>query len=795
MSSSATPPWPRFRGDAQQTGRAGPFVRRDGPGWTWPPLPPEAGPGSAARGIFNSPVIEADGTVWSGDASGRLSCVRRGDGTPYFTKGEPHLIDSTPLLLGDALYVARADGRIWVSQPVGAEPRHWFASAQPADGFINWFEGHLGVDGHGHVVAPCDNFRVYFIDPDDPDRFWDVAMGDQTWSLACTNDRQQVFFGNNAMPVPGNPRPTLNLYGLDSRYKTFWSWRTGGSVVASPAWHDGFLYVGSFDGTLYAFRFDPDTPPPTEPAWTFQTRDHLYASPAVLPDGTVIQAGCDGSIYALDGKTGELRGRYDTELLNPVRSSPAVDPWGRVWIGTGNGRLLGLDGTDLYPLHDLSLSVDGPRQAVNASPGLGPDGIAIGDSEGALHLVPWASVPQVPREPGGFVAPARQTDLVFTDAFGTKRPLPRQQDAPALVWPGDTLCFTLDAWSDAGGGRQQPLLGLLDEVKADWDDWTVQLSGDRRYVLVRLDPRFHRSMVRLNLSARWRFDPQRDGLRMWGGQGGKPFERLHIFKLAPALRCPDTPPETLWLQRIVMALPMLMPSYNQIGFESLVYCLGRVARVSGNRWLYWLTGCKPSADPNPETLVRFPLVADYDFESGTLVLAGQDIVSELNGFRTAMQSFELTCWLTPDGGFARAPCLRLDYVPADVQFYGAFLEALGMGDAQRPVRVLGSGDLRQGHARALPQGITAQGGVRAGSALVTCGPAAALAKETLSILLVDRQTGEPLTTDYSWPLARTEAHGHVHLELKEPAKGAWPDASRLKVVLMVNSTPVPIQEA
>ena len=75
--------------------------------------------------------------------------------------------------------------------------------------------------------------------------------------------------------------------------------------------------------------------------WTFATRDHIYASAAQLPDGTVVVPSADGTIYALDPATGALRWRYDT--LNPIRSSPAVDAAGNVYVGSGDGRLIVLD--------------------------------------------------------------------------------------------------------------------------------------------------------------------------------------------------------------------------------------------------------------------------------------------------------------------------------------------------------------------------------------------------------------------------------------------------------------------
>jgi len=69
----AASPWPRFRGNPQQTGRVPAIAYRAMPGWRYPPAERVAPYGKAARGIFNSAVVAADGSIWSGDASGRVS--------------------------------------------------------------------------------------------------------------------------------------------------------------------------------------------------------------------------------------------------------------------------------------------------------------------------------------------------------------------------------------------------------------------------------------------------------------------------------------------------------------------------------------------------------------------------------------------------------------------------------------------------------------------------------------------------------------------------------------------------
>ena len=55
------------------------------------------------------------------------------------------------------------------------------------------------------------------------------------------------------------------------------------------------MYVGSFDGYLYAINPDGTL------HWRFQTGDGIFPSPAVALDGTVLFGSNDGYIYAVCG--------------------------------------------------------------------------------------------------------------------------------------------------------------------------------------------------------------------------------------------------------------------------------------------------------------------------------------------------------------------------------------------------------------------------------------------------------------------------------------------------------------
>ena len=64
--------------------------------------------------------------------------------------------------------------------------------------------------------------------------------------------------------------------------------QTGGIIESSPAIAgDGTLYVGSYDGVVYALPTNPIDPSNVVPVWTFQTPGVVHGSPAISPNGDV----------------------------------------------------------------------------------------------------------------------------------------------------------------------------------------------------------------------------------------------------------------------------------------------------------------------------------------------------------------------------------------------------------------------------------------------------------------------------------------------------------------------------
>jgi polyvinyl alcohol dehydrogenase (cytochrome) len=142
-----------------------------------------------------------------------------------------------------------------------------------------------------------------------------------------------------------NPNEGLINGNTVSRLNVRWFFSTGAgtaAVSASPSVVDGVVYVGSWNGTMYALDASSG-----QPLWTFNINDPnpgdrsgfpgIQSSAAVV-NGMVYFGAADANVYALDAHSGAMV--WKTSLGNPdtsvegahVWSSPAVFN-GKVYVG------------------------------------------------------------------------------------------------------------------------------------------------------------------------------------------------------------------------------------------------------------------------------------------------------------------------------------------------------------------------------------------------------------------------------------------------------------------------------
>jgi outer membrane protein assembly factor BamB len=150
--------------------------------------------------------------------------------------------------------------------------------------------------------------------------FVSAAWGQQP-ARTCTNKWAQFHKYNMRRSNPCEKLLNVNNVG---RLGLKWSYTTGSYVVSSPAVANGVVYVGSYDGNVYALQAKTGAK-----LWSYATDNSVDSSPAVA-NGAVYVGSWDHNVYALNASTGVKLWRYATS--SAVESSPAVAN-GVVYVG------------------------------------------------------------------------------------------------------------------------------------------------------------------------------------------------------------------------------------------------------------------------------------------------------------------------------------------------------------------------------------------------------------------------------------------------------------------------------
>ncbi|HEX4461775.1 MAG TPA: PQQ-binding-like beta-propeller repeat protein, partial [Polyangia bacterium] len=544
-------------------------------------------------------VVGGNGDIYVGSAD-RTFYALKADGTVDWKLLTGEIIDSSALLDDKGrVYFGSGDGNLRALD-AKTGTLAWMATADSGGvngSYINWFEGNVQLAPTGELYAPNDDFFLFQLDRDSGAFTQKLRLPDQTWSSPGFDKNGQLYIGNNNLVEALGS----NLFSFDKASVEKWEDYVGvGSVAASPlVTPSGVIVAGSFDGYVRGFSSVDGSK-----TWEFGARDHIYASAARQSNGTIVQAATDGSVYGLDETDGSLRWTFDSR--DPIRSSPAVDGDDNVYFGSGDGRLyvLNKDGTLRWSVQLISED----RNDVNSSPALGKDAIYVGGESGEVFSIPYDYCLRAPgnADPrcAAPTAPTLPDDggaLLVTTSFGAELATP-----PATIDPNQPIILSFVARQ---GGHDQ--LALLDPstvvvTVTPTAQFTTDVAGNGKFITITPTAPLTAASdgtVTIAVTGGYLVSPMRTGLKLSGGTAGGTVS----FTMQPTLNVPTATPValtegTVWqVARIALPLPTLLPSYNQIGFDSLQYLVSIVEDLGNGQAIAWMAGAK--LDDNNATII------------------------------------------------------------------------------------------------------------------------------------------------------------------------------------------------
>jgi len=214
--------------------------------------------------------------------------------------------ESSPLLVGDRLYVGDWNGDVWAfDADHGTVIWHRHIAHGAIKGALAYAGGRLYVGAYdGHVYCLSQGGAVLWRGSAQPRLF-----GHATFYSTPAVAYGRVFIGSTDGKV--------YAFGASTGDR-LWSHSTGGYVYASPAvWHE-LVLVGSYSGRFYAL--DAGT---GEPHWMFDAHGPISGSATVIGGvvyfSTLTQKGLkNGRTYALDARTGKLLWTFPDGKYTPA---------------------------------------------------------------------------------------------------------------------------------------------------------------------------------------------------------------------------------------------------------------------------------------------------------------------------------------------------------------------------------------------------------------------------------------------------------------------------------------------
>ena len=370
--------WPMFRHDPRHTGCT-PYTGPATPAikWTF----------AAKEGIASSPTIGVDGTIYIGAGWTRsgpdssLYAINPDGSLKWRFATQGGVFSSAAIGPDGTIYFGSLDNSLYALEDHGS-----YAHLKWATPLVFWIYSSPVIGADGTIYVGCLDFHLYAIDPGGSIK-WKYGTDWCVFSSPAIGSEGEIYFGSK----------DERLFAMEDSVtygKLRWSYAAGtfydGHLVdSSPAiGSDGTIYVGTdpygaagqtpvpVDTVFFAINPDGSL------KWKFVMEDGVESSPTIGPDGTVYVGSYDGNLYAIRdaGDEGVLEWTFPTGGW--VDGSPTVDGCGTIYVGSRDSTLYAInpDGT----LRWSFLTGDG----IESSATIDDNGILyIGSFDGNLYAL------------------------------------------------------------------------------------------------------------------------------------------------------------------------------------------------------------------------------------------------------------------------------------------------------------------------------------------------------------------------------------------------------------------------
>jgi outer membrane protein assembly factor BamB len=253
--------------------------------------------------------------LYLGSRSGMVHCVKTISGEEVWSFKAGTRVSSSGKIWEDLFVIGTSEGKIYGLEAATGKPRWEYATGKLVDSTPVVHQGILYMGSH-------DN-QLHALNP---------VSGKRLWTFETRGDIV-------AMPVLDANRIYVasfdgNVYVLNSATgKHLWTYRVGSPIFGLAA-YKSIIYAVSATTGIHAFEAQSG-----KPVWTASLgKESGRGAPAVVDD-VLYTTTHEGTILALDAKTGKERWRYKTG--GRIIASPVVNR-GLVLVGSLDGNFYAL---------------------------------------------------------------------------------------------------------------------------------------------------------------------------------------------------------------------------------------------------------------------------------------------------------------------------------------------------------------------------------------------------------------------------------------------------------------------
>jgi outer membrane protein assembly factor BamB len=374
---------------------------------------------TAGSAVVSSPAVaggvvyvgSSDGDLYAFDANGTQQCAGVPKGCEPLWRGlAPGIISyASPAVVEAVVYIASAAGVLYAFDAQGTAG----CGGSPRTCVPLWTASLGNQGGHNIFSSPTVANGVVYIGSNDNRLYAFDAAGTTNcagspktcaplWTAPTSgapNDSPAVasgtvYVGAGTKLYAFDASGTTGCSGLPKSCAPLWTAAINGCcpifASSSPAVAGGTVFIGSENGSLYAFDAAGTTnclgtPKTCLPLWRGASRDYLFSSPAVA-DGVVYAASYDGYLRAYDAAgitncsgTPKICKRLWRAYNGNTNSSPAMAN-GVIYLGGHDGHTLKAFDTSGNELWSTILGGE-----VDSSPAVANGSVYVGAGDGKVY--------------------------------------------------------------------------------------------------------------------------------------------------------------------------------------------------------------------------------------------------------------------------------------------------------------------------------------------------------------------------------------------------------------------------